>query len=145
MAYNSYKNECLISTLQQIATLVGEKRTVDGQEIGLGLSLQHDHLIKQAQDIHDGIFRVVVMGSFTTGKSTLINALVGKRILLESALPSTAILTFIQYGEDEDSVEVHFKDITDESGNHIAGRVEKMSQENFFEEYRYTNEDNREL
>lgn len=145
MAYNSYKNECLVNTLQQVATLVGEKKTVDGQEIGLGLSLQHDLLMKQAQDIHDGIFRVVVMGAFTTGKSALINALVGKRILPESALPSTAILTFIQYGEDEDSVEVHFKDITDENCNHVAGRVEKMSQEDFFKEYRYTNEDNREF
>ena len=145
MAYNSYKNECLISTLQQVATLVGEKKTVDGQEIGLGLTLQHGLLMRQAQDIHDGIFCVVVMGAFTTGKSTLINALVGKRILPESALPSTAILTFIQYGEDEDSVEVHFKDITDENGNHIAGRVEKMSQMDFFNEYRYTNEDNREF
>lgn len=145
MAYNSYKNECLISTLKQVATLVGEKRTVDGQGIGLGLTLQHDLLMKQAQDIHDGIFRVVVMGAFTTGKSTLINALVGKRILPESALPSTAIPTFIQYGEDEDYVEVHFKDIIDESGSHVAGRIEKMSQEDFFNEYRYTNEDNREF
>ena len=145
MAYNSYKNECLITTLQRVATLVGEKKTVEGYEVGLGLSLQHDLLMRQAQDIHDGIFRVVVMGAFTTGKSTLINALVGKRILPESALPSTAILTFIQYGEDEDSVEVHFKGMTDEYGNHIAGRVEKMSQEVFFKEYRYTNEDNREF
>jgi GTPase SAR1 family protein len=145
MAYNSYKNECLISTLQQVATLVGEKKTVDGQEVGLGLTLQHNLLMKQAQDIHDGIFRVVVMGAFTTGKSTLINALVGKRILPESALPSTAILTFIQYGEDEDSVEVHFKDTMDDDGNHVVGCVEKMSQEDFFKEYRYTNEDNREF
>lgn len=145
MAYNSYKNECLISTLQQVATLVGEKRTVDGLETGLSMSLQHDLLVRQAQDIHDGIFRVVVMGAFTTGKSTLINALIGKRILPESALPSTAILTFIQYGENEDNVEVHFKDTTDEDGKHIAGHVEKMSQEVFFNEYRYTNEDNREF
>lgn len=145
MAYNSYKNECLISTLQQVATLVGEKRTVDGLETGLSMSLQHDLLVRQAQDIHDGIFRVVVMGAFTTGKSTLINALIGKRILPESALPSTAILTFIQYGENEDNVEVHFKDTTDEDGKHIAGRVEKMSQEVFFNEYRYTNEDNHEF
>lgn len=145
MAYNSYKNECLISTLQQVATLVGEKKNVEGQEVGLGLTLQHDLLMKQAQDIHDGIFRVVVMGAFTTGKSTLINALVGKRILPESALPSTAILTFIQYGEAVDSVEVHFKDMTDEDGNYVAGRVEKLSQEDFFKEYRYTNEDNREF
>lgn len=145
MAYNSYKNECLIDTLQQVATLVGEKKTVNGHEVGLGLSLQHDFLTKQAQDIHDGIFRVVVMGAFTTGKSTLINALVGKRILPESALPSTAILTFIQYGDDEDCVEVHFKDTIDENGTVVKGCVETLSQEDFFNEYRYTNEDNREF
>lgn len=38
MAYNSYKNECLISTLQRVATLVGEKKAVEGQEVGLGLT-----------------------------------------------------------------------------------------------------------
>lgn len=145
MAYNSYKNECLISALQQVATLVGEKKTVDEHEVGLGLSLQHDLLMRQAKDIRDGIFRVVVMGAFTTGKSTLINALVGKRILPESALPSTAILTFIQYGEDVDCVEVHFKDTVDEGGKVAKGRVETLSQEEFFNEYRYTNEDNREF
>lgn len=145
MAYNSYKNECLISTLKQVATLVGEKKTEDEHEVGLGLSLQHDLLMRQAQDIHDGIFRVVVMGAFTTGKSTLINALVGKRILPESALPSTAILTFIQYGEDVDCVEIHFKNTVDEGGKVVKGRVETLSQENFFNDYRYTNEDNREF
>lgn len=145
MAYNSYKNECLISTLKQVATLVGEKKTEDEHEVGLGLSLQHDLLMRQAQDIHDGIFRVVVMGAFTTGKSSLINALVGKRILPESALPSTAILTFIQYGEDMDCVELHFKDTVDETGNMLKGRVEMLSQEDFFNEYRYNNEDNREF
>lgn len=101
--------------------------------------------MQQAQDIHNGIFRAVVMGAFTTGKSTLINALVGKRILPGSALPSTAILTFIQYGEDVDGVEVHFKDTVDEGGKVVRGRVETLSQENFFNEYRYTNEDNREF
>ena len=70
MAYNSYKNECLINALQQVATLVGNKKIVDEHEVGLGLTLQHDLLMRQAQDIHDGIFRVVVMGAYTTGKST---------------------------------------------------------------------------
>lgn len=145
MAYNSYKNECLIDTLQQVATLVGEKKTVCGKEVGLGLTFQHDLLMRQAQDIRSGIFRVVVMGAFTTGKSTLINALVGKRILPESALPSTAILTFIQYGEDNDCVEVHYKDTTDEKGIVVKGKVVTLGQEEFFAEYRYTNEDNREF
>lgn len=145
MAYNSYKNECLINALQQVAKLVGDKKAVGEHKVGLGLSLQNDLLMRQAQDIRDGIFRVVVMGAFTTGKSTLINALVGKRILPESALPSTAILTFIQYGEDVDNVEVHFKDTVDERGNVLKGRVETLSQEDFFNEYRYTNEDNRQF
>lgn len=37
MAYNSYKKECLINALQQVATLVGDKKVVGEHEVGVGL------------------------------------------------------------------------------------------------------------
>lgn len=43
MAYNSYKNECLINALQQVAKLVGDKKAVGEHKVGLGLSLQNDY------------------------------------------------------------------------------------------------------
>ena len=85
------------------------------------------------------------MGTFTSGKSTLVNALLGSRILPESALPSTAILTFIQYGCDEDDVEIHYKDTVNADGRVTAGRVEHVSKQEFVATYQYTNADNEEL
>lgn len=52
---------------------------------------------------------VMVMGEFSTGKSTFINALVGKKIAAVNATPTTAIITKLCYGES-DKVIVHYKD-----------------------------------
>ena len=76
--------------------------------------------------MRDGFFRVVVMGTFTSGKSTLINALLGSKILPESALPSTAILTFVQFGADADDMEIHFKDTVNADGSVTTGRTAWM-------------------
>ena len=83
--------------------MVGTRKEVNGNDIGLGMQLQYNRCMEEARIVTDGLFRVVVMGTFTSGKSTLINALLGSRILPESALPSTAILTFIQFGHDTDA------------------------------------------
>ncbi|MGN0910934.1 MAG: dynamin family protein [Thermoguttaceae bacterium] len=47
----------------------------------------------------DKEFRVLVLGEFSSGKSALINALVGKQILPEGALTVTATITEIKYAE----------------------------------------------
>ena len=111
------KNTRLVSALNHAAALVGERQSLNGMETGLGLTLQRDRCLEEVRTITDGLFRVVVMGTFTSGKSTLVNALLGSRILPESALPSTAILTFIQYGCDEDDVEILFKDTINADGS----------------------------
>ena len=49
-------------------------------------------------------FKVLVMGEFSTGKSTMINALVGEPILPEKAVTATAIITEIKYGTDKKAV-----------------------------------------
>ena len=43
-------------------------------------------------------FRVAVVGEFRRGKTTFINALLGKEILPVDALPTTATLNRITYG-----------------------------------------------
>jgi predicted GTPase len=53
-------------------------------------------------------FNLVVIGQFKRGKSTLINALIGKDILPSSVLPLTSIVTIINYGEQK--AVVCFKD-----------------------------------
>lgn len=131
------KNTRLISVLHKVAEMVGTRKEVNGNDIGLGMQLQYNRCMEEARIVTDGLFRVVVMGTFTSGKSTLINALLGSRILPESALPSTAILTFIQFGYDTDDVEIHYRDIVNEDGNVTKGAVEHISKENFIQTYHY--------
>lgn len=131
------KNTRLISALHKVAEMVGARKEVNGNNIGLGMQLQYNRCMEEARMVTDGLFRVVVMGTFTSGKSTLINALLGSRILPESALPSTAILTFIQFGCDNDDVEIHYRDIVNEDGNVTKGAVEHISKEKFMQTYHY--------
>lgn len=131
------KNTRLISALHKVAEMVGARKEVNGNDIGLGMQLQYNRCMEEARVVTDGLFRVVVMGTFTSGKSTLINALLGSRILPESALPSTAILTFIQFGCDTDDVEIHYRDIVNEDGNVTKGAVEHISKEKFMQTYHY--------
>ncbi|HYD16458.1 MAG TPA: dynamin family protein [Candidatus Nanoarchaeia archaeon] len=42
---------------------------------------------------------VLVMGAFNAGKSTFLNALLGKKLLVTNVLPTTAAVTVLTYGE----------------------------------------------
>lgn len=53
-------------------------------------------------------FKVMVTGTFKNGKSALINALLGEDILPSYALPCTAVINEIKYGNEKKAV-LHFK------------------------------------
>lgn len=46
-------------------------------------------------------FYVVVMGNFNAGKSTMINALIGEKVLPSYKLPTTAVMTELRYGDEK--------------------------------------------
>lgn len=52
---------------------------------------------------------LMVMGSFSTGKSSFINALVGEEIAAVEAKPTTAVVTKLCYGS-QDKLFLHFRD-----------------------------------
>ena len=54
--------------------------------------------LEKTKDTH---FRLLVMGRFSSGKSSCINALLGERILAEGAVPMTALITEIYYAEEK--------------------------------------------
>ncbi len=61
-----------------------------------------DDLKNFKQRINDDFFRLAVIGEFSSGKSTFINALVGKDILSHAAKETTAVLTrIVNIGEDD--------------------------------------------
>lgn len=55
--------------------------------------------------------QIMVMGEFSTGKSTFINALLGTEVTVVNALPTTAVITKLAYATEEHIV-VHFLDGT---------------------------------
>jgi GTPase SAR1 family protein len=59
-------------------------------------------------------FKVLVTGEVGTGKSTLINALLRRKILPTSALVTTAIITEIKWGEEPGAL-LHFLNSEDDS------------------------------
>ncbi len=57
--------------------------------------------------------RVLVVGEAKRGKSTLVNALLGREVLPSGVTPLTAVTTTVRYGDDE-RAEVRFLDGHDE-------------------------------
>jgi len=54
-------------------------------------------------------FRVLVIGEFSRGKSTFINAYIGEKVLPSSVRPTTAVISVIRSGSDRSAV-VHWRD-----------------------------------
>ncbi len=104
-----HKVQALLAVLRDAARLIGEPGQTlialnTGGKIvpGLGLSSDAASLIIRAADIEQGIFKVLVLGEFKNGKSTLLNAMLGHKTLPARAAPATAIITELVYGERED-------------------------------------------
>jgi hypothetical protein len=76
--------------------------------VGVTENLAIPPFIAQAVGVLDHIrsdaFVVLVAGEFRRGKSTLINALLGEKVLPAFATPTTAVLTEVRWGEQREAV-----------------------------------------
>ncbi|GMK40576.1 hypothetical protein PCCS19_36320 [Paenibacillus sp. CCS19] len=61
------------------------------------------------QGLLDDVFRMVVVGEFSRGKSAFVNGLLGKRILPSSPVPTTTVLSKIHYSK-EPYYRLHYRD-----------------------------------
>lgn len=62
--------------------------------------------------LNKNIFRIIVVGEFKRGKSTFINALLGKKILPVGITPTTASVNVIKYSEHPKAI-LKYKDKTE--------------------------------
>lgn len=66
----------------------------EGPARGDKLRSAADHLLAES-------FNLMIVGEFKRGKSTLINAMLGKQLLPAKVAPCTAVITQVHYGERE--------------------------------------------
>ena len=87
---------------------------------------EHSKIIEEVLSNANQPLLIMVMGEFSTGKSTFINALVGKEIAAMNATPTTAVITKLCYGS-HDKITVHFKDGNEQ--NYNVDEFERLTSE----------------
>ena len=91
-----------ILTDQQAQILRDEKETLAGMQLSLSkldLSREAMDSLQKAILQLDELFLIVIAGEFNAGKSALINALLGQKVLAEGATPTTSRVTLVKWGE----------------------------------------------
>ena len=81
------------------------KNIYDVNSISKELEISDENLNISLTKLKENKFNLVVLGEFNRGKSTFLNALLGKVILPSNILPTTSVITRISY-EDEPKVKV---------------------------------------
>lgn len=65
-------------------------------------ALEETSLLRDAVQQLDELFLVVVVGEFNSGKSAVINALLGRRVLAEGILPTTNEISVLKWADPAD-------------------------------------------
>lgn len=86
------RHEAQLTDARDMLTLLGNTLAQ------FGASADLDTLNASVRQLDD-LFLLVVAGEFNAGKSALINALAGTRVLEEGAIPTTSQLHLLAYGE----------------------------------------------
>ncbi len=91
-----------VLTDQQAQFLRDEKEALAGFQLALAefdLSREALDSLQKAILQLDELFLIVVAGEFNAGKSALINALLGQKVLAEGTTPTTSRVTLVKWGE----------------------------------------------
>lgn len=117
------KIDAIVSNIAGYAVLIDDPKGNDKQNFdfvpGLGMSTEAKAFRELSDDIQKGVFKMLVMGKFKNGKSTLINALIGKVIMARRATACTAVIATVEYGKDIDSVRIVYTPESNRSPNII--------------------------
>ena len=73
----------------------------------LSLSEKKEFFSQLQHNLKDDLFRIQVVGTLKTGKSSFTNALIGEDILPVDDIPCTAVVSEVKYGKEKKAI-VHF-------------------------------------
>jgi len=91
-----------VLTDEQAKFLREEKEALSEVRLALAEIDTPSEALKTLQDAIlqlDELFLLVVVGEFNAGKSALVNALMGEKVLREGATPTTSRVTLVKWGE----------------------------------------------
>lgn len=74
----------------------------------LNMTAASENLGQLSQKVNNDTFKIQVIGTFKNGKSTFINSLLGEAVLPAYALPTTAVINEVKYGETKEAI-LHFR------------------------------------
>jgi small GTP-binding protein len=89
---------------QQEEFLRNERRLANDLQLALaelGMEKEDQEALRQSVQQLDEFFLIVVVGEFNSGKSAVINALLGQRLLEEGVIPTTTQIYILCYGEKQ--------------------------------------------
>jgi ribosome biogenesis GTPase A len=87
---------------QQAQFLRDEKEALSGFQLAMAeFDLPREALdsLQKAILQLDELFLIVVVGEFNSGKSALINSLLGQKVLAEGVTPTTSRITLVKWSE----------------------------------------------
>lgn len=113
----THAKEIVNSVIRSAAELSALSRGTDDCENAAGRNgMTGSHMCAEEESttnisrLYSGdVFDILVVGTFTSGKSTLINGLMGRLIRGAKVAGDTAFITMVKYGEHEDQVQVYRK------------------------------------
>ena len=134
----------VMAQMQICADMVGERDETKAAQYGfvpgLGEKDLSKTLLTRVETIKNGIFQVMFTGCFSSGKSTLINALIKRDVLKMGAIPETAVITRIFFNSaDEEKVVIYKRDKVDDDGQPVIEEMYDLK--DFFDEYHVDEKD----
>ncbi len=131
------KAEAIQKAVSECSMLVGPvgNERIPGEpfEPGLsGMSTYSSRLKEIGEDLKSSMFKTMFMGTFKNGKSTTINAILGEEMLPVGATATTAVISQVVYGTNQQEVKI-FKNNSD--------IPQTMSFDRFMEEYKLSPKD----
>jgi small GTP-binding protein len=94
---------------EQEALLKEERRIISDLQMALvkfGAEVEDEESLRHSIQQLDELFLLVVVGEFNSGKSAVINALLGQRLLEEGVLPTTTQIYQIRHGSAHEKTEL---------------------------------------
>lgn len=87
--------------------LLEEKETLSDMLLRLaevGVAKEYLTTLQKSIAQLDELFLIVVVGEFNSGKSALVNALLGEKVLKEGVTPTTSHVTLVKWGEKAEEI-----------------------------------------